>query len=26
VDDIAPTLSTLLGIPTPPDARGRRLF
>ena len=26
VDDIAPTLAGLLGIPTPPEARGRRLF
>ncbi len=26
VDDIAPTLSALLGIPAPPDAHGRRLF
>ncbi len=26
VDDIAPTLAGLLGIPSPPEARGRRLF
>jgi arylsulfatase A-like enzyme len=26
VDDIAPTLSSLLGIPVPPQAQGRRLF
>jgi arylsulfatase A-like enzyme len=26
VDDIAPTLSALLGIPAPPQAQGRRLF
>ncbi len=26
VDDIAPTLSALLGIPAPPAAQGRRLF
>ena len=26
VDDIAPTLSALLGIPAPPHAKGRRLF
>jgi hypothetical protein len=26
IDDIAPTLSALLGIPAPPAARGRKLF
>jgi hypothetical protein len=26
VDDIAPTLAALLGVPAPPEARGRRLF
>lgn len=26
VDDIAPTLAGLLGIPAPPEAKGRRLF
>ncbi len=26
VDDIAPTLSALLGVPAPPHAKGRRLF
>jgi arylsulfatase A-like enzyme len=26
VDDLAPTLSALLQIPRPPQARGRRLF
>jgi hypothetical protein len=26
VDDLAPTLAGLLGIPPPPQAKGRRLF
>ena len=26
VDDLAPTLAALLGVPAPPDAHGRRLF